>query len=97
MSAGGKLTGKQEAVITVLLTEPTHVSGAARAGVSEATRQRWLRLPEFQAVHQGVDPRQVVLGRGPLGQDRRQGCFVVRVGGRIVEGGHTADEDVVAD
>lgn len=44
---GQKLTGKQEALIAALLTEPTHASAAAKAGVSEATLYRWLRLPDF--------------------------------------------------
>src|SRR5262249_27241768 len=34
-----------------LLTEPTHAAAATKAGVSEATLHRWLRLPEFQAAY----------------------------------------------
>jgi hypothetical protein len=48
---GQKLNRKQEAVIAALLTEPTHAAAAAKACVSEATLQRWLRLPEFQAAY----------------------------------------------
>jgi hypothetical protein len=48
---GQKLTGKQEALIAALLTEPTHAAAAARAGVSEATLHRWLRLPEFRDAY----------------------------------------------
>jgi hypothetical protein len=48
---GQKLTGKQEALIAALLTEPTHAAAASKAGVSEATLHRWLRLPEFQAAY----------------------------------------------
>jgi hypothetical protein len=48
---GQKLTGKQEALIAALLTEPTHAAAATKAGVSEATLHRWLRLPEFQAAY----------------------------------------------
>src|SRR5262245_56217950 len=51
MSAGSKLTRKQEAVIAALLTEPTHAAAAAKAGVGEATLQRWLLLPAFQAAY----------------------------------------------
>ncbi len=51
MSAGSKLTRKQEVVIAALLTEPTHAAAAAKAGVGEATLQRWLLLPEFQAAY----------------------------------------------
>src|SRR5262245_58232026 len=48
---GQKLTRKQEALVAALLTEPTHAAAATRAGVSEATLHRWLRLPEFQAAY----------------------------------------------
>jgi hypothetical protein len=51
MSAPGKLGRKQEAVIAALLTEPTHAAAATKAGISEATVQRWLRVPEFQAAY----------------------------------------------
>ena len=51
MSAPRKLGRKQEALIAALLTEPTHAAAATKAGVSEATLQRWLRLPEFQAAY----------------------------------------------
>jgi hypothetical protein len=48
---GQKLTRKQEALIGALLTEPTHAAAAAKAGVSEATVGRWLRLPAFRAAY----------------------------------------------
>jgi hypothetical protein len=48
---GQKLTGKQEPLIAALLTEPTHAAAAAKAGVSEATLHRWLRLPAFRAAY----------------------------------------------
>jgi Arc/MetJ family transcription regulator len=51
MSAPGKLGRKQETLIAALLTEPTHAAAATKAGISEATAQRWLRLPEFQAAY----------------------------------------------
>jgi len=51
MSGRTKLHRKQEALIAALLTEPSHASAAARAGVSEATLHRWLRLPDFQAAY----------------------------------------------
>src|SRR5262249_12778347 len=51
MSGRTKLNRKQEALIAALLTEPTHAAAAVRAGVSEATVHRWLRLPEFQAAY----------------------------------------------
>jgi hypothetical protein len=48
---GQKLTGKQEPLIAALLTEPTQAAAAAKAGVSEATLHRWLRLPAFRAAY----------------------------------------------
>ena len=51
MSGPRKLGRKQEALIASLLTEPTHAAAAAQAGVSEATVQRWLHLPGFQAAY----------------------------------------------
>src|SRR5262249_41440200 len=48
---GQKLTRKQEALIAALLTEPTHAAAAKKAGVSEATLYRWLRLPEFRSAY----------------------------------------------
>src|SRR5262245_46156100 len=51
MSAPRKLDRKQEALIRALLTEPTQAAAATKAGVSEATLHRWLRLPEFQFAY----------------------------------------------
>jgi hypothetical protein len=48
---GQKLSRKQEALIAALLTEPTHAAAATKAGISEATLHRWLRLPDFQAAY----------------------------------------------
>ena len=58
---GQKLDGKQEALVAVLLTEPTRAAAAAKAGVSEATVGRWLRLPEFQAAYR-LARRELVEG-----------------------------------
>jgi hypothetical protein len=48
---GQKCTGKQEALIAALLTEPTYAAAAAKAGVSEATLYRWLHLPDFRTAY----------------------------------------------
>ena len=48
---GEKLTSKQEVLIAALLTEPTHVAAAAKAGVGETTVYRWMRLPRFRAAY----------------------------------------------
>lgn len=61
MSAGSKLTRKQEAAIAALLSERTHADAAAKAGIGPATLQRWLDLPEFQAAYRAA--RQSVLER----------------------------------
>ena len=61
MSGPRKLGRKQEALIASLLTEPTHAAAAAQAGVSEATVQRWLHLPGFQAAYRQAR-RQLVEG-----------------------------------
>ena len=62
MSAkGSKLDRKADAVIAALLTEPTHAAAAKAAGVSEATLQRWLKLPEFQLRYKAAR-RELVEG-----------------------------------
>jgi len=61
MSGPRKLGRKQEALIASLLTEPTHAAAAAQAGISEATVQRWLHLPEFQTAYRQAR-RQLVEG-----------------------------------
>jgi hypothetical protein len=48
---GQKLTAKQEALIAALLTERSHATAATKAGVSEATLYRWLKLPEFRLAY----------------------------------------------
>src|SRR5437762_3477682 len=48
---GEKRSRRQEAAIAALLTETTHAAAAAKAGVSEATLRRWLRLPGFRAAY----------------------------------------------
>jgi hypothetical protein len=48
---GEKLTGKQEALIAALLSEPTHAAAAKKAGVGEATVGRWLQLPAFRVAY----------------------------------------------
>ena len=54
MSAGTKITRKTETLIAALLSEPTHAAAAAKAGVGEATVQRWLRDPEFLAAYRAA-------------------------------------------
>src|SRR6516164_1168153 len=68
MSAPRKLGRKQEALIAALLTEATHAAAAAQAGVSEATLQRWLHLPEFQAAYRQARRRVVEASIGRLQQ-----------------------------
>ena len=48
---GEKLTRKQEQAIGALLSEQTLGGAAEKAGVSEVTIRRWLKLPEFLAAY----------------------------------------------
>jgi hypothetical protein len=60
MSAGrSKEPRKREQAIAALLTEPTQAQAAAKAGISEATLQRWLNLPEFRAAYRKARRRLV--------------------------------------
>jgi hypothetical protein len=52
MSALGKKSTRAGLLIAALLTEPTIAAAAAKAGISEATAQRWLRDPEFRREYQ---------------------------------------------
>ena len=47
MSTRTKIERKSETVIAALLTEPSHAAAASKAGIGEATLQRWLRNPTF--------------------------------------------------
>ena len=68
MSGRTKLNRKQEALIAALLTEPTHAAAAVKAGVSEATLHRWLRLADFQAAYRQARRRIVETAIGRLQQ-----------------------------
>ena len=48
---GQRLSSKQETAIAALLTEATYASAASKAGVSESTLYRWLRLRAFRAAY----------------------------------------------
>jgi hypothetical protein len=48
---GQKLTRKQEAAISALLTQGTLAESAALAGIGEATLRRWLQRDDFQAAY----------------------------------------------
>ena len=61
MSVNGKSNHKHEAAISALLSEPTVALAAVRAGVSEASLHRWLRLPEFESAYR--EARRNVLGQ----------------------------------
>src|SRR5262245_6660684 len=62
---GEKLTRKEESLIGALLTESTRAAAAAKAGVSEATVGRWLRLPAFRSAYRRARRELVegVIGR----------------------------------
>jgi len=51
MQSAGKLTRKQEALISALLTAPSLATAAQHAGLSEVTAWRWLKDATFQAAY----------------------------------------------
>ena len=57
--SGENLSRKQEQAVAALLTEPTVAAAAERAGVSEVTLWRWLKLADFVAAYRAAR-RQVV-------------------------------------
>ena len=48
---GEKMTRKQEQAIAALLSEPTIIAAAAKAGVTDRALKNWLALPEFAAAY----------------------------------------------
>ena len=78
MSAGTKINRKAEALIAALLTEPTHAAAAAKAGVSEATAQRWLKKPEFIAAYRRARRAVVEATIGRLQQAAVEAVEVLR-------------------
>ena len=56
---GEKLSRKQEALISALLTTPTLADAAHTAGIGEVTAWRWLKDATFQAAYREAR-RQVV-------------------------------------
>jgi hypothetical protein len=66
MSAAERLTRKQEAAALALLTERTNAEAARAARVSEATLQRWLRLPQFRQACRDLRRQAVEAAVGRL-------------------------------
>jgi hypothetical protein len=48
---GQKLSRKEEAAISALLTQGTLAEAASLAGIGEATLRRWLQHEDFQAAY----------------------------------------------
>jgi integrase len=63
---GAKLGWRKEAAIIGLLLEPSFEKAAKRAGVSESTLWRWLRLPEFQEAYRSARRESVSQAIGAL-------------------------------
>lgn len=61
-----KLTGKQQAAIAALLTEPTYARAATAAGITEGTLYRWLHQPAFRAAFRQARRELVEAGVGRL-------------------------------
>ncbi len=77
MSARAKMNRKAEALIAALRTERTQVLAAAKAGISEATAQRWLRDPRFQAAYRHA--RRLIV-ESAVGKLQRTASKAVDVG-----------------
>lgn len=56
---GSKRERREEAAIAALLSEPTIIEAATKAGISESTLLRWMADPPFQARYRAAR-RQVV-------------------------------------
>jgi hypothetical protein len=78
MSARTKITRKGDLLIAALLTEPTQAAAAAKAGVSEATAQRWLRDPAFLAAYRKARRSVVEAAVGRLQQATAEAVEVLR-------------------
>ncbi len=63
---GEQLSGKQELIISALLSLPTHAQAAASVGVSQATLDRWLREETFQKAYRTARARVQELAVGSL-------------------------------
>jgi hypothetical protein len=59
-----KIDRHQEQAIAALLSAPTQLAAAEQVGISEATLQRWLREPAFQAAFRAA--RTQILERAVL-------------------------------
>lgn len=66
---GQKFTTKQEAMIAALLTEPTHLAAAKKAGIHPATFYRWMHVPEFREAYREARRElvEVAIGRVQAG------------------------------
>lgn len=69
-----KITAKQEAFLTALLTARTFGDAAAAANVSEATARRWLALPQVQRAH--LDARRQLVDHALSTIQRATGAAV---------------------
>jgi hypothetical protein len=63
---GAKIGRRKESAVIGLLLEPSFEKAAARAGVSESTLWRWLRLPEFQEAYRSAKRESVSQAIGCL-------------------------------
>jgi hypothetical protein len=51
MQSAGKLTRKQDTLMSALLTAPRLMAAAKQAGLSEVTAWRWLKQDAFQTAY----------------------------------------------
>ena len=78
MSAGTKIERKTEVAIAALLTVPTNVAAATKAGIGEATLQRWLRNPKFLSKYRIARRSIVEAAVGQVQQASSQAVDVLR-------------------
>ena len=78
MSARAKIDCEGETLIAALLTEPTHAFAAAKAGVSEATVQRWQRKPDSLTAYRLARRAVVESAVGRLQQVTGEAVEVLR-------------------
>jgi hypothetical protein len=90
VSAGrSKEPRKREQAIAALLAEPTHAAAAAKAGIAEATLQRWLKRPDFLAAYRQARRRVVETALGRLQQATGKAVDALE---RNLSCGHAATE-----
>ena len=91
---GEKLSRKQEALISALLTAPTLADAAHTAGIGEVTAWRWLKDSDFQAAYR--EARRAVVQQAITQVQRATGEAVETLRSVMQDSGSTASARVSA-